>query len=723
MYNYCTSPVTVDVIQTGDYWKSSGATTPPKANSSYSKTTYELPLKIFTQGCNMWFKNELQQVMPSDYGTRDMLIGSACQRLQVDGWYNPVGPDQSPLLQAFVNSKGQIVDTSGVTYDLSYVGSATATSGDSSIPGLLANTCNCFLLGSKCQGSAGSNCSYQYCGAGIQNEISIDFGQSATVLNPLNTPIDLTPYTSKLGSKGEPLGDSSWTKFGDPIAPSWTTGLNTKNFTCAGGNLPQGMTKGDEAGGTSNCYTGCNYVNEYDVCWNASPTNRKYSGEMLGGKTQWNCNFTDTFTNTNTCDPSKSDSYSCFGDCEHGTTKKDGTQFPSCGTQTWFDANLSLNPGENKVKENRSPGKSDIMDTPYWQNFYSGASEQVSSASIPNIGSIYNPTRSLLSSDSTCSSQSSIKPYNSQFASANQCVISQSTSLNNQGIITGTVGISQVGSCDVSGIFAGHDKYTFLTYMGAKDCTGQDTKCWDSNNFCLTNGSTASHDGIPAGENCMYCGNSSVANIDAPTKPNTCCLDPSLGGNSASYKSANSQILQDVTLGKTPVVSYFCSSGTCPNGSTDLATLQTTCGTGFTCQGSKDQKTCEGCNHCKWTPIYITGPNGTPQSTGSNHCIAVCPISPQNGWNSTPITSTNKPTSKPTSKTNKPIIPSSGVVSTAPNLSTGDIVIMVIGILLALAILANIAVVFNQRKRSTNITGSSQQFGKKMKGVKLVRRR
>ena len=701
MYNYCSSPVEVDVINDSNYWNAPiGASSPPSDNLNYSKTTYELPLKIFTQGCNMWFKNQLQEVMPSDYGTRDMLIGSACQRLQVDGWYNPIGPDQSPLLQSFVTNDGKIKDKSGYVFDLSYVGSANQTSGDGSIPGLLANTCNCFLLGSKCQGSSGSNCSYQYCGAGIENPLVIDFGHSAGIINPLNQPVDLTPYTDKLGLNG----DSSWTKYQDVVAPSWTTGLDSTNFTCAKGNAPQGMTiSGNESGGSSNCFTGCNYINEYDVCWNASPINRKYSGELLGGNTKWNCKFNEGFSNINICDPTQSDSYSCFGNCENGTTKKDGTQFPNCGTQTWFDSNLSLSPGEIKAKQNRSLSKSNVMDTPYWQNFYSGASEQVSSASIPNIGSIYNPSRSELASDSTCGSPASIKPYNLQFTSQNQCIISQGISTNNQGVISGSVGVSQLGSCNTNSIFQGHNQYDFLTYMGSNDCTGQDTICWNNNNFCLTDGSN----GIPAGENCMACGSSKLSSIDAPTKPNTCCLSPNLS-NDPGYQTANTDILNKVTLGDSQTVSYFCSSTSCPIGSTDLGTLQASCGTNFTCSGKTDQTSCEGCEYCKWQPIYSSGPGNVPIDTGNKQCVAVCPSSPQNGWNgvnSAPVTSpASSPASSPvtspvTSPDNSGVTGVTGVTGTIPNLSNADIVFTVVGIVLLVAFIINAVVVWKKSRK------------------------
>jgi hypothetical protein len=696
MYNYCISPVKVDVIEDANYWNAPlGATTAPEENANYSKMTYELPLRIFDQGCNLWFKNELQEVMPSDYGTRNMLLGSACQRLQVDGWYNPVAPDQSPILKAFVTKDGKINDISGSVIDLSYVGSATATSGQGSIPTLLANTCNCFLRGSECQGDSGSNCSYQYCGAGMNTEVKIDFGNPRQTINPLNKPVDLSPYTNTSS------GDSSWTRYQDPTAPSWKTGLDTSNFTCATGNAPQGMTiSGDEAGGAGNCFTGCNYVNEYDVCWNASPTNRKYSGELLGGKTQWDCNFSENFSNINTCDPSKGGSYSCYGDCEHGNSDKNGSPYPSCGTQTWFDSTLNLNPGEIKVKKNRTSGKSDISNEPYWQNFYSGNSTYVSSAHIPNIGTIYNPSRSILSSDPYCNSLSSIKPYNLQFSTSSDCIISQGNVVNNQGIISGSVGISNLGSCNVSSIFQGHDKMAFLTYMGAIDCTGKSEICWNNNSFCLTDGTTTSNDGIPAGENCMVCGSSSDKNsISAPGKPNTCCLDPSIN-NDPVYQAANSQILSDVTLGKNQVVSYFCTANSCPTGSTDLSTLVGSCGTGFTCPGATDQATCEGCDYCKWVPVYQNG-----VATNQNHCIAVCPTAPVNGWKQMTNPPTIKPTVSPstgnggsTSSTTLPIVSS---------LSNTEIGILIVGLIIGVLFFANLAYVLGPK-----MVGATRNFGK-----------
>ncbi len=487
------------------------------------------------------------------------------------------------------------------------------------------------------------------------------------------------------------MGDSSWTKYQDIVAPSWSTGLDSTNFTCAKGNAPQGMViSKSEAGGSSNCFNNCNYVNEYDTCWNANPINRKYSGELLGGETKWNCNFSEGFINS--CDPSHGNSYSCFGECEHSGIKKDGMSFPSCGTQTWFDSNLSLNPGEIKVKHNRSSGISDIMNTPYWQNFYSGSSEQVSSASIPNIGSIYNPSRSILSSDSACSSPASIKPYNLQFALQNQCIISQGASMNNQGIITGSVGISQLGSCNTTNIFQDHDKNAFLTYMGTMDCTNQNQTCWNNNKFCLTDGSTTHIDGIPAGENCMVCGSSNISLIDAPTKPNTCCLNPNINKNN---QAANAKILSDVTLGDTPIISYFCSSGSCPTGSTDLMSLQSTCGTEFTCKGATNQTSCEGCKYCKWQSIYTSGSDGTTVDTGNKHCVAVCPTSYQHGLLGDSIT--NQPTNKPTLS---PSTESGGGVIQHSNVSSTDIALIVVGTILTIGFFIICVIIWNQTKKS-----------------------
>ena len=179
MYKYCSSPVEVSLITDGNYWSNPlASTTSTNTNTSnYFMSSYSLPLNIFSESCYNWFSQELTNVLPSDYGTRDMLLGSACQRLQVDGWYNPANPAGSPLLTSFVNSTGQITDVNGRVLDLTHshgpppysgVGTFSATdttSPTSGIPALLQQTCSCFLLGSTCTG----NCSYQYCSMGTNN--------------------------------------------------------------------------------------------------------------------------------------------------------------------------------------------------------------------------------------------------------------------------------------------------------------------------------------------------------------------------------------------------------------------------------------------------------------------------------------------------------------------------------------------------------------------------
>jgi hypothetical protein len=244
--------------------------------------------------------------------------------------------------------------------------------------------------------------------------------------------------------------------------------------------------------------------------------------------------------------------------------------------------------------------------------------------------------------------------------------------------------------------------------MGDTNCTGQDTTCWNNSNFCLTDGSS----GVQAGENCMACGTSNLAIIDAPTKSNTCCLDPSLSNNDPTYKAANDKILSAVTLGDTPVVSYFCSANSCPTGSTDLAVLQTSCGSSFTCSGATDQTTCEGCQYCKWSPVYTSGPNNTLVDSGSKQCVAACPTAPQNGWVGSGVTPT--PTSTPTpAPTNSPtIIPTVAPIS---NLSTTDIVLIVIGIIVILAFFVNVGIVMKPSGSRSFGKRTGLSFGKRIR--------
>lgn len=701
MYKYCSEPVTVDLIKDANYFGSDGFS----SGVTYAKDTYQLPLKMFTKGCNMWMKNDLTHVMPSDYGTRDMLLGKSCQKLQADGWYNPVAPHMSPLLAAFVDKDGKVTDSkTGKIYDLNH-----STTGGG-VPQLMSDTCNCFLQGSKCQSTKSSNCSYQYCGAGTDQSVSIDYGNNTTIpKSNINSPVDLTPYSSKLDSNGKPLGDSSWSRYQSLISPAWSSGLDGNNFTCATGSISDspGLLLGEEAGGTSNCYVGCNYVNEYDVCWNASPTNRKYSGPMLGNDIAWGCDFKksnggnggvegfengkgfegfENGENGDTCDPNRG-GYSCFGDCEYDSVDSKGNKIPNCGTKTWFDKKIGLTPKEKLVKSTRSEGKADIMNTPYWQNFYSGASKNVASVDIRGIGLITNPQRSQLEAVSSCaSSVTSIKPYNSKFDQQQTCIITQTTSFNNQGNISGSVGVNQSGFCNTSNVFEDDSAKTdFLKYMGSALCSdnngGGNSECLKSSNFCLTDGTTGT-----VGDNCMFCGTPPIISISpfySPNKPDTCCLDPDIPSNN---KNENTNILNSVTLGTnktTKVVSYICAANnSCPVGSTSINTLQdTVCGS--RCDTNTDETSCKLCQYCKWGDVY----DANMKKVGSK-CMAACKPAPLYGWGNTkpPVEPEDPdPSDGPDGPdpTSPPVVPNYGMSS----LSVIDVVFVIIGVLIGVIFL------------------------------------
>jgi len=742
MYTYCASPVEVSLINTGNYWSN---LTPLVGNnpniSDYFRSSYRLPLNIFSESCYAWFgggSNNLDEVMPSDYGTRDMLLGAACQRLQVDGWYNPVNPAGSPLLTSFVSSGGQITDTTGRVLDLSHTGKISSSSTDSmtGIPGLLANTCSCFLQGSTCTG----NCSYQYCSAGVNNQngpgqINIDFGTKSTSTKSTNSnAIDLTPYTNISG------GDGSWTKWNDRGAPApGSPGINTSNFTCANGSpLPGTTFSGNNEGGAcgspsnptpcaSSCFRDCNYVNEYDVCWNAGPINRKYSATMLGLSPVWNCNDSTTEGfQSNSCDAYSG--YSCMGECDINKIDSKGNLIPNCGTIMWFDTPLGLNPGEIAKKQNQPsiPTQANITNYPYWQNYYSNVNTNVLSATIPGgFGTISDQSgaTSIASDTNYCSSPNSIKPYNLSINQPTGCTITQTTSFNNQGIIGGNIGISNIATCDTSdSIFKNPEaKISFLTYMGANNCSGvgSTTDCWNTDPFCINDGSNTGSTVIP-GDNCMYCGptpsNLQTQNplaykamVSAPNKPLTCCLDPSVNTN-ANYLTANTNIQ---TALQSNVISYFCgpidSTNTCPIGSTDLTELEATCGTNFVCSSATDQTTCGSCKFCQWFPSQ------TDTTSQSGICTAVCPIAPTSGWTGTDVTTlppTNGPTVGPTVR---PTVGPSGPSGSITSLPTSIIVLIVIGIILGICLIAN-SVIVSKSKQSGKLPSS---FGKIKKLITL----
>ena len=219
------------------------------------------------------------------------------------------------------------------------------------------------------------------------------------------------------------------------------------NFTCADGQPLSGTTMKTTteleggATGASSCFRGCNYVNEYDVCWNAAPTTRKFSSDMFG-LPGWSCGNTEGFNNMDSCNPYSTQS--CFGECDINATNTQGKPIPNCGTITWFNAPLGLNPAEVALKAGNRPA---INNYPYWQNYYSNVNtnSNVYSVNLPGLGTITNPigATSIAADQTYCGvNGTGIKPYNLTINTPSGCEITQTTAFNNQGIIAGTVGIN-----------------------------------------------------------------------------------------------------------------------------------------------------------------------------------------------------------------------------------------------------------------------------------------
>ena len=161
MYNYGIEPVDVQNFD-------EKSNTNPE--NSYRLNSYKLPLRVFTDSVYDWCKNKDTDFLPDNKGVCDMLLGSACQQLQVDGWIKPENDFQnSPLLYTFakpqLDSDGEvIIDNNLPQYTWTELDSNISHSIDSD---RLKNTCSCFLLGSEC---GANNCSYFYCGAGLDGE-------------------------------------------------------------------------------------------------------------------------------------------------------------------------------------------------------------------------------------------------------------------------------------------------------------------------------------------------------------------------------------------------------------------------------------------------------------------------------------------------------------------------------------------------------------------------
>ncbi len=625
MYDYCVNPVEVEVSS--------------QEAEKYALDKYTLPLNIFSEGCYRWFTGGLKDALPSDYGTRDMALGSSCQKMQIDGWIKPTEPQNSPLISAFTttNDSGDqvITDTSGREIKINFHPHSDGSEN-------ISRSCSCFYTGTSC---AGGNCSYYYCGAGADfdpTNIEIDFGVGSqesfgNVDNIFQQTVNLNPY----------IDGKTWTAYQEREAPAWQggpgSGIDMNNFTCVktsptlpGVNVNQGTDAIDNTDGYSGCYRDCNYVNSYDVCWNASPKERKYSTL----DENWDCDPDDP--GGDSCTRYAEDSYGCFGPCPIG---QDG--LPNCGTDSWFSEPvdrkaITPNEGNNQYKNDDEPLKA--ADYPAWQNFYSN--ENLVRAAVPGWG-IVNTKNDNRGSFGMCNSETdtfAIKPYGIKFSGPTSCSVNQSTTVNNNGVIVGSINISQLGECNLEGDLAAFQsdsgqRQDFLQYMGSMTCSGSgcDVK---ENEICINS---------ETGDNCSWCGNNPDTEVaSSPDKPNTCCLVPDLVPT--DRQSDDIQIVGNK-------VSYICWNtddlgNTCPPGTVDLNDLEAQCSSPCI---DRTQGDCSGCPYCHW-------------SEELGVCRGSCPEAPKEGWNGWTLPPTQGPTQSPTQgpteppSTNEPSTGGSGSV-------------------------------------------------------------
>lgn len=580
MYNYASQPVSV-VANTDEY----------------RKDTYELPLRIFDDSVVAWCKGKgLEDSLPDQMGMCDILLGTACQQLQVDGWIDPKNFSDSKLLSTF-SKDGKWVTTNGESH--------TGLTGQR-----IRDVCGCFLLGAQC---GSRDCSYSYCGAGpdcngITNKDQCESEgckwdtSGGMCTSPINTEVTI----------------------GDKSLPKWSSNLNDD------GTCPKG-----------NCYQGCNYVNTYDVCWNANQ--RKISND-----TTWNTNGTNV----------KGD-FACAGGCPI-----DSVGEPNCGTNTWFGIGdcaeqntqsdceskiqckwsngtctsllKDLVPNEGPMR--REGGNQYVAGWDRWQNYYlQSIADQQNGVSIPGMGfSLLGSSNDARCKFGDCGANvTGIKPYNNDLSCTSSCSVKQVQNVNNQGDIFGSITMSNNSALecnitfDTNLIAADQEiRRSYINYMGnINNCI---ENCDDSK-VCIN---------VSNGDNCSDC-----TSKDLGAKSNFCCISesviPTTGtqicyprnplnksdtslctkittsdgcykeralckwGTNEQYQ--NTKIVQ--TVGSK--VSYICQEG-CPLGSVDLTDLQRDNCT-KNCNEYTTETDCGTCKYCKWNRAKST-------------CVAVCPM-------------------------------------------------------------------------------------------------
>ena len=670
----------------------------------YQMGSYKLPLRVFDDSVIEWCKtnkgvSRLSDSLPSQKGSCDVLLGRACQQLQSDGWISPENFSKSELLATFTtdpecnslqendckaNNKCKW-NTEGLVCEGTWVEKDNPLHTHSLSAKKIQNVCSCFLLGAEC---LSGNCSYTYCGAGTNCENLKDqqtcesekctWDSSGICKNPINMEVDVNNKT----------------------LPKWYSTFNKNNLTC-GTNNGKGV----------NCYTNCNYVNSYDVCWNAGPDERK--GPILDKRlTEWKCAG-------NNCE-SVDGKYTCIGSC---STDQQG--YPNCGTNTWFSQNVcsslineqdcsakiecKWDPSESTCKTLLKPVVPNMKSTnplanisnwDAWQNYYvqTVAGQKPTSGTVPGIGfmlfvrdsnkikycnsgkcDILNPENVIPSStvgnDSLCQDVT--------------CNINQNINVTNTGKIVGNLVMTNetYAKCQLTynsplNATDPEVRKRYINYMGdVNNCTDN---C-DKSKICID---------VATGDNCSKC-------QDLGAKSNMCCISQDLFTDTKDTKicfANNSLNKSDVELCSSQAteadctstnekklkckwgseglrdnnsivnvvgskINYLCQE-TCPSGSVDVTNLANSCSN--SCPGFGTQEECMTCKYCKWN---------------SGKCEYSCPLQSTNVRSvrvdqnppATPVTS--PPTIRPT------LPPEEELVKTAKELAI-IIVPSVVGLVL-----------------------------------------
>lgn len=666
MYNYCSTPVKVDLQD-------------PNGVSDDIKTkSIKYPLRVFTEGCYDWCRQDkLADSLPSQKGVCDMALGKTCQQLQVDGWIDVNNWGNSKILK-FADDEGNWVENP-----------SGEPPGSGELPvgihkGLtldrIRNVCGCFLLGSEC---SGDNCSVSYCGAGTEGQK----GPGPVSMERIEWDDTSVDYTKNEVNKTIYDMKNVYDYNGPRESSAWEEHIDQTEFSCYN----------DENVQEQQCFSGCNYVNYNDTCWLASPDERlqdttinsptaepeeqKIEGfsniEKFKDINVWECENVDAGDSCKTYNGK----YGCFGSCSIDDYNVDGDVKGNCGTDEWFDHRMNINPGEREFKIRKS-FYDDLDSKPpnvhanksrnwsKWQNFYAEwknipntipLKDSNAKIDVPGWGSYKTdgdgrPIDFSSKNDPICffpscaNDRDSVKPYKyikSLPECGSTCSVSMQTSINNQGAVVGGIvsSLNAKNSCNLQNAdwdtraLDSKNNGPYISMMGSNDCSAlldvinsnnidcgnctidsQGAECNDCKKlYECTYGSQICVE-AETGDNCQLC---------TQPKPNICCVSPNenpyeSGPTKIAWDLANNLLLQGVGN----YVSFICDK-TCPVGSIPLETLEAKCI--IPCDQRFDESSCGTCEYCTWVPE-------NSEHAVSAHCAAVCPLPPprndvsQGGW-------------------------------------------------------------------------------------------